>query len=140
MTPVFIATQHGQLELVTLLASFGADVNIPTNDGTTPLFSAAARGHDRVAAALVSLGAAVDTRRTDAQWTRHLIGEFDLDPAEEGRWTPLMIAARNGHLEVVKVLLKGGASVGAKLSDGRTALSLAAARGHANVAAMLATV
>jgi ankyrin repeat protein len=40
----------------------------------------------------------------------------------------------------VKVLLGAGASVGVKLSDGRTALSLAAGKAHADIAALLAAV
>jgi ankyrin repeat protein len=50
---------------------------------------------------------------------------------------PLMIAARNGHVEVVNVLLGAGASAGMRLSDGRTALSLATAMGQVDVAAIL---
>jgi ankyrin repeat protein len=109
------------------------------NDGATPVFIAAALGHDKVVGALVSLGADVNLRRTDLKWTQGYIDEFHVDP-EEGDWTPLMIASRNGHLEVVKLLVKAGASVRVKLSDGRTALSLAAGKGHADIAALLAAV
>jgi ankyrin repeat protein len=65
---------------------------------------------------------------------------FHVAPEEEGDWTALMIAARNGQVGVVKVLVEAGASPGVQLSDGRTALSLATAMGHAGVSAMLSAV
>jgi ankyrin repeat protein len=58
----------------------------------------------------------------------------------DGDWTRLMIAAWNGHVEVVKALMGARAAPGVTLSDGRTALSLAIAKGRANVAAILKSV
>jgi ankyrin repeat protein len=136
-TPVAVAAYSGHLEVVKALALLGANVNIPRNDGATPLFMAAAMGHDRVVDTLVSLGADVNRRRTNRKWSQWCVDVFHVDSNEEGDWTPLMIAAQTGHMEVVKVLLKAGASVGLRLSDGRTALSLATAKGHADVAALL---
>lgn len=37
-TATFIAAQDGQDGIVEILAAAGADVNIPTDDGSTPLF------------------------------------------------------------------------------------------------------
>jgi cytohesin len=133
-------TGMGHLEIVKALASFAADVNMPMVNGSTPVFIAAAMGHDGVTLALVSLGADVNVRRGDRTWARHCVEEFHVDPNEDGDWTPLMIAARNGHAKVVKVLMEAGASTGVMLSDGRTALSLAAAMGHADVVSILAAV
>jgi ankyrin repeat protein len=139
-TPLFIGAGKGRLEVVKTLASFGADVNTQTDDGTTPLFIAAAADHDKMVRTLVSLGADVNLRRKNWKWSRYYIETFGMNPEESGDWTPLMIAARNGHVEVVKVLVKAGASVEVMLSDGRTALSLAIAMGHAEVAASLAAL
>jgi ankyrin repeat protein len=128
------------LEVVKALHSLGADVNVPMNDGATQVFITAAIGNALVLRTLVSLGGDVNMGRTDLRWTQWYVNRFDLDPEEEANWTPLMIAARNGHAEVVKVLVEAGASIGVELSGGRTALSLATAMGHTDVAAMLAAV
>ena len=52
-------------------------------------------------------------------------------------WTALMVAARYGHLEVVKVLLAKGADVNAKDNAGNTALMVAAKYGHPEVVKIL---
>lgn len=51
--------------------------------------------------------------------------------------TALHIAARDGHLEVVRALLAGGGDPGAKTPDGDTPLTLAETGGHTEVAALL---
>ena len=48
-----------------------------------------------------------------------------------------MYAARNGHLESVKVLLEASANVNAKSSDGKTALMLAAWNRHLEIVQLL---
>ena len=47
--------------------------------------------------------------------------------------TSLMIAAWEGHTEIVKVLLEAGAKVKKKGIEGRTALMFASARGHSSI-------
>lgn len=47
----------------------------------------------------------------------------------KGAQTPLMAAARGGHVEVVSVLLAAGAAVDARDPSGRSAVMLAAAEG-----------
>jgi ankyrin repeat protein len=48
-----------------------------------------------------------------------------------------MIAAWNGHLEVVAALLTAGASPRVALPGGRTALSIAKSNGHTAIVALL---
>jgi len=49
----------------------------------------------------------------------------------------LLEAAANGRLDMVKMLLDHGADLKARSNDGKTALSLAEARGHKQVAEFL---
>ena len=51
--------------------------------------------------------------------------------------TPLIIAAQNGHAEIVAKLLAQGADVNAAASDGSTALMLAAQNGHTETVSAL---
>jgi hypothetical protein len=50
---------------------------------------------------------------------------------------PLLYAAQNGHAEVVRLLLAGGAEVGQAHSSLGTSLVLAQSQGHADVARLL---
>ena len=52
-------------------------------------------------------------------------------------WTCLHIAAWNGHVRVVEVLLGAGADKSLLTYDGRSALALAETRGHREVADLL---
>ena len=56
---------------------------------------------------------------------------------EVGCSTPLMEAAQEGHLELVKYLLKSGAKVHAQTQTGDTALTYACENGHMAVAEVL---
>ena len=51
--------------------------------------------------------------------------------------TALMAAAWHGHLDVVQILLSGGADVHARNRDGWTALTFASAAGHGDVVTLL---
>ena len=54
-----------------------------------------------------------------------------------GGYSPLLTAAANGYLEIVKMLLRHGADLHVKTNDGKTARSFAEERGHAAVAEFL---
>lgn len=47
--------------------------------------------------------------------------------------TPLFFAAQGGHLDVVKILMKTGASVDTPSADGGTPLFVAAQGGHVKI-------
>lgn len=51
--------------------------------------------------------------------------------------TPLMVAAKAGHVKVVKVLLELGANINAQDRFGITPVMLAAANGHKEVVSLL---
>ena len=61
----------------------------------------------------------------------------DVEAKDSNGMTALHHAARNGHIEVVRLLLDSGATVDAREQVGITPLSLAASRGHAVVIQLL---
>jgi ankyrin repeat protein len=89
--------------------------------GGTPVMWAAAHGEAKVAARLIEMGA--DVNRTN--------------PAHGE--TALMLAAREGSLDVMRLLLDAGAVVDARLDppSGETALHLASLEGRADAVALL---
>jgi ankyrin repeat protein len=103
-----------------LVEEFGADVNIETRMGATPLIIAAQGGHlDAVICLGKDFGANADTAMLDGT-------------------TPLHMAALNGHLDVVQFLVEElGADVNQATQDGCTVLGAASAGKHKSIAAYL---
>ena len=61
----------------------------------------------------------------------------DVHAQDKEKWTPLHIAAGNGHTEVVELLLEKGADINAKDEYGGTPLHYAALKGQTEVAEFL---
>jgi ankyrin repeat protein len=72
-----------------------------------------------------------------AKWL--LASGADVNAGDFRGWTPLQIAARNGHRKMVIKLIEAQANVNASAADvgGRTALQAAAGEGHAEIVADL---
>jgi ankyrin repeat protein len=70
-----------------------------------------------------------------AQW----LGEngADVNYRYAKGYSPLLTAAANGHLEIVKMLLAHGAGLHMRTDDGKDALRFAQERGHNQVAEYL---
>ncbi len=75
----------------------------------------------------------------DTEKVRALLstGNGDIGTATASGWTPLMIAADQGNLELVQLLLEQGASPGPTLPNGYTAMHLAVRAGHMDIVATL---
>lgn len=122
-TALMFASEWGRLSLARVLLAAGADVRLRRVDsGLTALFFAAHRGRAGTVAALLQAGASPDVATPDGI-------------------TALMTAAGGGAaesaeaaMEVVGLLLRAGASVGARDWRGRSALD------HAMRGRNLATV
>lgn len=105
------ASAVGRLDRVRELLNAGAaTLNAHSHDGWTPLHLAAHFGQNAVVAYLLSKGAAVDARSTNA------LGN-----------TPLHAAVAGGQRTAVALLLQHGADVHATYLNGYTALHVAAA-------------
>ena len=117
-TPLMIAAQGGQLEVMRALLAAGADAAAALPQGHTALFLAAQGGHLELMHLLLDAGA-------------------DVNIAVSVLGTPLMAATRKRHTDAVRLLLDAGAEVNATASDGTTALFLAAKNGHTDTVRLL---
>ena len=88
-TPMVLALEHGHPETAQLLLDAGADVDLASVDGATALMGASAGGFCAIAKQLLEKGADVNALCSPG--------------------TALHDAARNGHLDVVRLLLAHGA-------------------------------
>jgi ankyrin repeat protein len=147
-TALMLAARTGKTDAIRLLLEAGADINAKEKwGGTTALMWAVAEGHDETARFLIAAGADVNARshyvaaangrgfegRTpSASRTEEKVEEF-----ASGWLTPLMFAARDGSLELTRILVGGGADVDAVAGDGKTALALAIFNGNYDVATFL---
>ena len=61
----------------------------------------------------------------------------DKDKASQRGNTSLMGAAKNGRVEIVRILLSAGAEKDKVDTDGNTALSIATEKGHQEIVQML---
>ncbi|KAG9396399.1 Ankyrin repeats (3 copies) [Carpediemonas membranifera] len=61
----------------------------------------------------------------------------DPDHRDNNGWTPLIAAATNNHVEILKLLIDAGATLDLQEKDGRTALMVACVNGHADSAGFL---
>ncbi len=98
----------------------------PWQKGETPLYAAASRAHALVVKLLADSSADLD--RQDLVSVCHELklsgGGPDCGSLQEG-CTPLMVAARNGHKDVVELLLERGASQSPTNNQGQSAAQLA---------------
>ena len=103
-TPLVVAAQRGDTEIVKALIDAGADLDAArAKNAVTALFMAAQEGHVLVVEALVRAGAYVN------------------EPSDT-KSTPLMVASENGHSTIVETLLLAGADPTLENNAGVTAL------------------
>ncbi|MFC1523994.1 ankyrin repeat domain-containing protein [Thermodesulfobacteriota bacterium] len=110
---LFQAIRADKIVMVSYLLEKGADANIRTDQGLTPLIAASDTGSLRSAELLLDHQADINA--------------FDING------TPLIHATNGGHLDIIHLLLTQGADVSSADGQGRTPLMSAAARGDNNL-------
>lgn len=157
------AISQDRREAVLLLMSAGMDVNAPNQReseyfrGSTPIRYAIMHRLSEMTRLLVAHGARVDVRdvrgQTPLHWaTRHsspdvmrvlLDAGADVNAVDVMQRTPLMsvvddiLVKQEVHLSCVRLLLESGADVNARAEHGKTALMMAAGRGHTEIVKLL---
>ncbi|KAK1239521.1 hypothetical protein MKX07_009009 [Trichoderma sp. CBMAI-0711] len=118
-----LATKSNYVVIVKMLVEAGVNVNWTDKTGETALHVAARFGHDECARVILE----------------SKLQKADIEIAEKSyAWTPLHVAAVDGSLSVVQLLIDAGADVSKPDASGWTAKEHAALRGHMPIARLLA--
>ena len=123
---LLFATKADFIEVVRILVQAGVDINHQDDQGETALHVAARFGHDECARIILA-GSHTHKCKTEL-------------PEKTYGWTPLLIAAVDGNLGVIELLIEAGADLDRQDFSGWTAKEHASLRGHINIAVRLAEV
>ncbi len=150
-TPLMIAAQLGDPELVRVLLDAGAGVGLGDGGGSTPLSFAAGQGDPDVVGLLLAAGADVDAADAtgwtplhaaafagrDAAVSRLLAAGAVVDAVDQRGLAPVVAGAQIGHTRAVGLLLAAGAPVDQATVNGWTALLWAAANAHGDTVSLV---
>lgn len=123
-TPLMIACQYVQYNVVQYLLENGASVNLYDTDGMTPLLTSLTFPdwdydiRKEIFLLLISYGAEINVQN-------------------RANWTPLMVAVNVEDLELVKLLINMGAEIDMRNDADDTALSLAQEKGKEEIIQIL---
>ncbi|XP_039644543.1 caskin-2-like isoform X3 [Perca fluviatilis] len=159
MRPLHYAAWQGKADSVLLLLRAGASVNSTSHDGQVPLHLSAQYGHYEVSEMLLQHQSNPcmknKAKKTPLDLTCEfgrlkvaqlllssnmvaalLEGEGEHDSLDPPSTTPLHLAARNGHKDIIKLLLKAGIDINRATKAG-TSLHEAALYGKTEVVRLL---
>jgi ankyrin repeat protein len=118
-TPLALAAEVNNLDAIKELVAGGADPNIPTTMGSTPLMLAAGAATD------VQRARSIEERDLAVGTARYLVEHgADVNAVGEFGWTPLHAAAYQGLTDVIEFLVSKGAKLDVKDKLGQTPLSI----------------
>uniref|UniRef100_A0A8C6QX45 Kinase D-interacting substrate 220 n=1 Tax=Nannospalax galili TaxID=1026970 RepID=A0A8C6QX45_NANGA len=143
-TPLMIAAEQGNLEIVKELIKNGANCNLEDLDNWTALISASKEGHVHIVEELLKCEVNLEHRDmggwTALMWACYkgrtdvveLLLSHGANPSVTGLYSvyPIIWAAGRGHADIVHILLQNGAKVNCSDKYGTTPLVWAARKGH----------
>jgi ankyrin repeat protein len=124
--PIIVAMQYRHTAAALELLEGGADINARDRAGNTPLHLAAQFGNMNVVRALLAKHADVNARTPKSTTPGGARGGGGFGRAVAGEQTPLMLAARGDHEDVMRALVAAGADPALRAQDGSTVLMAAA--------------
>ncbi|KAG8013388.1 Ankyrin repeat and SOCS box protein 2 [Nibea albiflora] len=119
-TPLYKACELENVDMVSLILSYGATVNQRCGQGWTALHEAVSRNNTEICEILIRAGASIN-------------------PPNTYSITPLIVAAQRGQMRALCYLIGKGADVNIQTCDGVTALHEASKNGHKESVAVLLT-
>jgi len=168
-TPVWIAAWKGQLEKVKFLANQGADLNQADDYGQSPVWVAARFGHTEIVKFLIEKNVNLEekllqiAKKEEIKWLiadelnkiqtnfwnglqegrvdviESLAGKVSLDRVNDEGCTPVLVAARCGHIEIVEFFATKNVDLDSADKRGHTPVFVAAWCGRIEVVKFLAT-
>ncbi|XP_011314875.1 uncharacterized protein nompC [Fopius arisanus] len=150
-TPLHLAASSGQMKVCETLLELGASIDATDEQGQKPIHAAAMNNYSDVAQLFLRTHPSLVMACTkDGNSCAHIAAmqgsvkvieelmKFDRQGVISARnklteATPLQLAAEGGHAEVVKALVRAGASCADENRAGFTAVHLAAQHGHGQV-------
>jgi len=118
-TPIALAAEVSNVDAIAALVAGGADPNIPTAKGTTPLILTSGAGTD------VQRARSLDERALALETAKFLIAHgADVNAVGQFGWTALHSASYQGLNDVIELLVSKGAKMDAKDELGQTPLSI----------------
>jgi uncharacterized protein len=137
-TALMEVARTGRIDAANLLLKAGADINLTEQwGGQSPLMWAAAQSQPEMVKFLLANGANADARGVVRNWERKVIKEPRPKDMNQGGFTPLLYAAREGCIECARDLVAGGADLNLPDPHRVTPLIMAIMNVHFDLAAYL---
>lgn len=138
-------------EIIQILLSHGADVNLCTKNGVSPLQIASQKGYDKTVELLLHKGADINKCNKNEVSSLYLAcqdghentveillkRQAKINKCDRDGISPIYVACKNGHNKTVKILLECKADINLCDKSGNSPLNIACKNGHYDTVEML---